>query len=281
MPILLLLIYEEHIKTLTVDSMTWIFSGVGIAIISFIIYLYKRYVRHIKFEPSMFVMGCESNQIALPLHVDKEVQARINALVAQEDKRLPSYQVHNLDPYKNPWLMMDDVSMKVKNQQHYMSQKEQYIKSYRAYQTNIIMQQDADAMMVPLKLMLKNEGRSEGTNIEIELTLKGMFYIEDNKVEKTSFKIKEPKNIGNHCNGIMLTSVEKDYYTYHIWDLKTPLASPIMIEKTQMNPKSTTKEPLAVLYVNTALANEGTIHYKIYASTLTDPVEGDIVVKVG
>ena len=68
--------------------------------------------------------------------------------------------------------MMEDVSIKVKNQQHYMSQKEQYIKSYRAYQTNMIIQQNADEMMVPLTLMLKNEGRVEGTNDEIELTLK-------------------------------------------------------------------------------------------------------------
>ena len=45
--------------------MTWIFSGVGIAIISLFIYLFNRYVRHLKFEPSIFVMGYESNQIAL------------------------------------------------------------------------------------------------------------------------------------------------------------------------------------------------------------------------
>lgn len=57
----------------------------------------------------------------------------------------------------------------------------------------------------------------------------------------------------------MLTPVESGYYTYHVWDLKTPLASPIMIKKPQMNPRSTTKEPLAVLYVNTALANEDII----------------------
>lgn len=266
---------------MTENPMTWIFSGVGIAIISLIIYLFNRYVRHLKFEPSIFVMGYESNQIALPLRVNKNVQARVNALVTQENSRLSSYEVENLDPYKNPWLMMEDVLMKVKNQQHYMNQKEQYIKSYRAYQTNMIIQQNADEMMVPLTLMLKNEGRSEGTNIEIELTLKGMFYNEDNKREKTSPKIKEPKDIGNNGNAIMLTPIENDYYTYHVWDLKTPLASPIMIKKTQMNPRSSTKEPLAVLYVNTGLANEDAIHYKIYASTLTDPVEGDIVIKVG
>lgn len=63
--------------------------------------------------------------------------------------------------------------------------------------------------------------------------------------------------------------------------LKTPLASPIMIKVPQINPRSTTKESLTVLYFNTALANEYTIHYKIYASTLTDPVEGEIVVNVG
>ena len=57
----------------------------------------------------------------------------------------------------------------------------------------------------------------------------------------------------------MLTPVESGYYTYNVWDLKTPLASPIMIKKPQMNPRSTTKEPLAVLYVNTALANEDII----------------------
>ena len=146
---------------------------------------------------------------------------------------------------------------------------------------NMIMQQNDDEKMVPLSLMLKNKGRSEGANIEIELSLKGMFYSEDNKREKTSPKMKEPKDIGNHVNAIMLTPVESEYYTYHVWDLKTPLASPIMINKPQMNPRSTTKEPLAVLYVNTALSNEDTIHYKIYASTLTDPVEGDIVIKVG
>ena len=266
---------------MTDNPLTWIFSGVGIAIISLIIYLFNRYVRHLKFEPSIFVMGYESNQIALPLRVNKNVQARVNALVTQENSRLSSYEVENLDPYKNPWLMMEDVSIKVKNQQHYMSQKEQYIKSYRAYQTNMIIQQNADEMMVPLTLMLKNKGRSEGTNIEIELSLKGMFYSEDNKREKTSPKLKEPKDIGNHVNAIMLTPLESEYYTYHVWDLKTPLGSPIMISRPQMNPKSTTQEPLAVLYVNTALANEDTIHYKIYASTLTDPVEGDIVVKVG
>lgn len=261
--------------------MTWIFSGVGVAFISLIIYLINRYVRHLKFEPSIFVMGYESNQIALSLRVNKNVQDRVNALVTQEDNRLPSYQVQDLDPYKNPWLMMEDVSMKVKNQQHYMNQKELYIKSYRVYQTNMIIQQDDDEKMVPLTLMLKNKGRSEGTNIEIELSLNGMFYSEDNKREKTSPKIKEPKDIGNYVNAIMLTPVESEYYTYHDWDLKTPLASPIMIKKPQMNPRSTTKAPLAVLYVNTALANEDTIHYKIYASTLTDPVEGDIVIKVG
>jgi hypothetical protein len=145
----------------------------------------------------------------------------------------------------------------------------------------MIIQQNADEMMVPLTLMLKNEGRSEGTNIEIELTLKGMFYNEDNKRKKTSPKIKEPKDIGNNGNAIMLTPIENDYYTYYVWDLKTPLASRIMIKKTQMNPRSSTKEPLAVLYVNTGIANEDAIHYKIYASTLTDPVEGDIVIKVG
>lgn len=266
---------------MTDNPLTWIFSGVGIAIISLIIYLFNRYVRHLKFEPSIFVMGYESNKIALPLRLNRNVQDRVNALVIQENNRLPSYQVQNLDPYKNPWLMMEDVSMRVKNQQHYMSQKEQYIKSYRAYQINMIMQQDDDEKMVPLSLMLKNKGRSEGANIEIELSLKGMFYSEDNKREKTSPKMKEPKDIGNHVNAIMLTPVESEYYTYHVWDLKTPLASPIMINKPQMNPRSTTKEPLAVLYVNTALSNEDTIHYKIYASTLTDPVEGDIVIKVG
>ena len=164
------------------NPMTWIFSGVGIAIISLIIYLFNRYVRYLKIEPSIFVMGYESNQIALPLRVNKNVQDRVNALVTQENNRLPSYQVQNLDTYKNPWLKMEDVSMKVKNL--YMSQKEQYIKSYRAYQTNMIIQQDDDEKMVPLTLMLKNKGRSEGTNIEIELSLKGMFYNEDNKREK-------------------------------------------------------------------------------------------------
>lgn len=266
---------------MTENPMTWIFSGVGITIISLIIYLYNRYVRHLKFEPSIFVMGYKSNEIALPLHVNKDVKARVNVLVAQENNRLPSYQVQNLDPYNNPWLMRDDVLMKVKNQQYYMSQKEQYIKSYSIYQTNMIKQQDDDEKMVPLTLMLKNKGRSEETNIEIELTLKGMFYSEENKRENTLSKIKEPKNIGNHVNAIMLTPIEREYYTYHVWDLKTPIDSHIMIEKPQMNPRSITKEPLTILYVNTALANEGTIHYKIYASTLSDPIEGDIDVKVG
>ena len=266
---------------MTENPMTWIFSGVGIAIISLIIYLFNRYVRHLKFEPSIFVMGYESNKIALPLRLNRNVQDRVNALVIQENNRLPSYQVQNLDPYKNPWLMMEDVSVRVKNQQHYMSQKEQYLKSYRAYQTNMIIQHDGDEKMVPLKLMLKNKGRSEGTNIEIELTLKGMFYSEDNKEEITSLKIKEPNDIGRCDKAIMLTPVENESYAYHIWDLKKPIASPIIIKKLQMNPRSITKEPLAVLYVNTSIANENTIHYKIYASTLTDPVEGDIVVKVG
>lgn len=262
------------------NPLTWIFSGVGIAVISLIIYLFNRYVRHLKFEPSIFVLGCESNQIELPLHVNQDIQSKVNMLVTEESNRLPSYQLQNLDLYKNPWLMFENVSAQVKNQQHYMSLKEQYIKSYRSYQTNMLIQQNADVAMAPLKLMLNNSGRIEGTNIEIEITLKGMFYSEDNKKEKTSPKIKEPKDIGHNSNAIMLIPVEEEYYTYHTWDLKTPLASPIMVKVPQINPRSTTKESLTVLYVNTALANEYTIHYKIYASTLTDPVEGEIVVNV-
>jgi len=66
--------------------MTWIFSGIGIAIISLIIYLFNRYVRHLKFEPSIFVMGYESNQIALPLRVNKNVQASLSAPVGTADR---------------------------------------------------------------------------------------------------------------------------------------------------------------------------------------------------
>lgn len=262
------------------SPMTWIFSGVGIAIISFIVYLYKKYVRHLKFEPSIFINGYNSNQIDLSRYVSTDIQARVEALVAQEDNRLPSYQVQNLNPYNNPLLALESVSAKVKNQQHYMSQKAQYLRSYREYQMNMILQNDSDAAMVPIPLMLRNSGGNEGTNIEIELTLKGMFYCETSKVERQSSKVKVPIDNGNNSAAIMLTPIENEDYTYHTWTLKSPLASPIVLEKDQINPRSTTKEPLLVLYVNTAMANEDNIHYKIYASTLTDPIEGDIVINV-
>jgi len=72
------------------SSMTWIFSGVGIAIISFIVYLYKRYVRHLKFEPSIFINGYNSNQIDLSRYASTDIQARVETLVAQEDNRFPN-----------------------------------------------------------------------------------------------------------------------------------------------------------------------------------------------
>lgn len=71
--------------------MTWIFSGVGITIITLIIYIFNRNVRHLKFKPSNPVMGYECNQIALPLRVNKNVQDRVHALVTQEKNRFSNF----------------------------------------------------------------------------------------------------------------------------------------------------------------------------------------------
>ena len=259
---------------------TWFFSGVGIVLVGYLYSLYKKNLLHHKFEPIIYVEGQNSEKVSLPLYQCPNINAEVNAAVSAEDRRLPTYNLSNLNPYNNPWLSTPMGSTLFQNQTYYMNQKAQYLNSYRSYQRNIIKQRESDKKMISITLMLKNVGKADGSNIEVELNLRGMFYCDDNREVRVSQKMKEPINNGHNNMGFFMTPLTQENYNYHEWNLQTPMTSPQTILVPHINPQGNHREPLVKMYVNTESCSSLVIHWKVFESTLANPVEGDIEIEV-
>jgi len=170
--------------------------------------------------------------------------------------------------------------IQIKNQQHYMGQRSQYLNSFRTYQSHVITEDDDKKAMAGLPLIIENRGRAQGNSIEIELTLKGMFYDERNKSSHQATRIKQPIDIGQNYMSIAFTQLSQESYAYQQWNLKAPLSSPLCFKKSHMNPKGADREPFTVLYVNTRDKADMLIHWKVYESSLPNPIEGDLFIRV-
>lgn len=262
------------------SAVTWIFSGVGITIVLGLLYLAKRYLYHLKFEPIIKVAGHDEGIIELPKCQPIDLNAKVNEAVSALDKSLPKYNVSNLDPYLNPWLVTPYGQNQIINQQHYMIQRTQYLNSYRTYQFHYLAEQEDNKAMVALPLVIENKGRGQGNNIEIELSFKGMFYDKGNRSSRQATRIKRPIDIGQNNISIAYTQLEQENYVYHIWNLKTPISSPQCFRKTHMNPKGADKEPFFVFYVNTRETTNLSFHWKVFESSLPNPVEGDVSIRM-
>lgn len=255
------------------ESIPWVFSGLGLFVIPWL----WRKIRHCSFDPVVVLRGEEGNAISIPSPQQVDINALINKAVDDEDKSLPRYNVGSADPYLNPWNVVPEVSTKLKNQRHYMDLRDRYIDSFHAYQYDLIRSQLNEKKMYPINLILKNTGRKSGKNIEVELTIKGMLYTDNNRKEKTARKYKRPTDIGNSAS-IILSQIEAEDYFYNEWDLNSPLSSPQLYIEDYMNAKSTSDRLMPKLYYDASGKTNVVIHWKVFEESMEEPKEGDIFI---
>lgn len=260
----------------------WLFSGIGVYILGgfvtilgfVIVFLWRKALRK-EFSPTVIIGENGASSITIGKAVAPHTD--IQQLVEAEKKKHPTYDVTPIDPFHNIMGAAFQQSNKFTNQKTYMTQLNLYLKSYRKYAENIEKQRQGDSMMYPIKLQLCNKGRSAGNDIKIVITvLSGKLYLDANKREQTSFRLKPPVDFGQ-CDILFIPpSLQSEPYTFHTWDLSTPVATPQTYECRIARPRSTETDILPTFYIDRSAANDVDVKWEIYASNLVQPCVGTL-----
>lgn len=278
---------QEGIAETFIQNKEWIFSGIGLTILSAVVAIFiwiKNYLCKNRFIPSVEINGQSEGTIVLHKPATHNLDKEIEEAVARIKQQYPLPEFVSQDPYENPMILVEDAFYPERrlNASRYEKELKQYHSEYSIYIDAKIKTEFVNHCLVPIHLILHNEGNKAGENVEVELEITGCEHVYDESA-KQPFTILHPYAPVDlrAVNAAILGTPSRPSETDELigWDLHHHVQDKIIVICGHVNGKKTNRDILPTLYVDTLRTNQVVIKTRIL-STDNKPTESTITIEI-
>lgn len=220
-----------------------------------------------------FDNGTDIMSVAISTSFDIEEEVK-KQLIKQTQLLLES-QVQN--PYDNPWVMF---TQSPENIGIYNSQRDLYLKSKEQQIKHLITEKFENNILVPLKLIVKNEGTipTGKCNIEINFSNDSVVFDNNSFVEYIDCVMNKPVLAKGHSFPCLNFGTTE--YKYKKLDEELHVKSPIMLTMDNLNQYMTNSDTIPVFYIDSRITSKLTISWKIVEPAHLKPITGELTLNI-
>lgn len=224
----------------------------------------------IRFEDGIDVLHLEK---ATPRNVEQTVVE----LMTKEQHEHP-YEHYTEPSFQNPFPQLFEGNSS--NKKIYNELLVEYLKEKETEYRNIEQGLMEDEYVRPIKLILRNDGEvgSGKINIHLNVAPKEHVYLSSCRETKIGETIEPPVCMPD---GVFpLLSYKRVPYTYYQWNFANHLADEISVSVDFLNHHSKDEEVFPVIYVDTRYEQKVSLQAKIIDSSVQEPIETELIIKV-
>jgi hypothetical protein len=262
-------------------SVEWIFSGIGVWILTFtcaLIGAIWKWIRRKSFIGEVVVENYKDRVITLKQY-KKIDQDFTEDDVVKESESIVRYNIEPVDPYKDPLSYFTRQSDPFRNQKMYESQSSIYLKSVNEYKQRIASSRAQSNKLRKINLNIANKGRISGENIDIELTIdnpKNLLSV-DAKENVKYKRLCPPMNIGKFDTLCLPPQMEEKDYEITEFDFDKHPEGVIKHKVSNLN--AFQSEHVVAFYVLLVSASKTVINWKVTAKN-TKTFKGKLIINV-
>lgn len=188
------------------------------------------------------------------------------------------YQHYTEPSYQNPFPQIYEGSSS--NKKIYNDLLRNYFKEREEELRNCLQSQISDEYMLPVKLVLCNDGVVASGNLDITIRISpnDNVYLASAKIQKEGECIEPPELMPE--GWFPLLDYHEISYSYTEWQEDAHVANELKYEIKPINHHKHDKNALPPLYIDTRRNNKISIRITIVDSTVPDPYESEIILWV-
>jgi hypothetical protein len=260
------------------NSVVWIFSGIGVALIGVIGKWIWKLLWRKQFIGEVGITNYKGKNITLKQYKQTDYNFTEDEVV-RESKSISRYNIEPVDPYKAPLSLIMRQSDQFRNQEVYESQTSIYLKSVDKYKRRVAESRDKSAKLCKIDLNVTNRGRLSGEDLDIILeidTPENLLAADAN--EKVIYKrLGPPMNIGKLDILCLPPQLEEIPYEIITFDFTKHPDSVVKCKVPNLNISQS--ELVATFYVLLSAASTTLIHWSVAAKN-TKIFSGVLTIKV-